>query len=119
MAPDQAMLLTLFDSLISHVRRLPGETDPDRVLEALMDAVVGQLMVFQSWADLPTTYGDEVQDRISDLRAELAALHESWRQSEPPPPMPFQQFPSRDPTAEFWPQPVLDLSALGLGPPWP
>jgi hypothetical protein len=121
MTPDRALLLTLFETLIGNVRRLPGETDPDRVLESLMDTAVGQLGVFQNWADLPAEYGNEVQDRISDLCAELAALHESWQQPEPTPhqPLPFQQFRQREPWEDFLPQPVLDPAKYGLGPPHP
>jgi len=107
MTPDRAMLLNLFDSLISHVRRLPGETDPDRVLEALMDTAVGQLVAFQDWPGLPAEYGDEVREQIAGLCAELAALHESWRQAEPESePDPLSASVWRDPAADHWPNPV-------------
>jgi hypothetical protein len=115
---DRALLLTLFDTLMNNLRRLPGETDTDRVMESLMDAAVGQLVLFQNWTDLPATHGEEVQDRISDLCAELAALHESWQQPEPSA-LPQPSFQQRDPWLDYMPNPLLDPAKYGLGPPHP
>jgi hypothetical protein len=120
--PDRRLLLTLLSALFDHLRRLPGETDPDRVLETLLASNTALLTQFRDWSDLPAAYGVDVPELIDGLCAELADLHQSWQapaapeppRRQPPPPPHWGEGP-----LDVTPGRGVDLIAEGIIPPAP